>query len=83
MIKKIKYWWFRRVHGLPHPNEIKELVSMVDPNRAKGRFKLIATVYSYGMSIDNIALSMDVSRERIRQVLFRIVFEAKSKNETK
>lgn len=78
----IRYYLFRRKHGIPCQEEMLGLMSK-KPNytirMSDGRFKLLgaASRYANGSTLEEIAESSHATRERIRQRILKVYRELK------
>lgn len=92
LIKRFKYWRYREEHGVAHPREIHELGAwndFCDHLRSGGigrRHIEMAGRYGMGESLQEIADTFNVTRERVRQCVmkyYRQKLRGENPNETR
>ena len=80
MITAIKYWYWRRFKHEVHPDEVRRLVcdAIIEKGSRAGHRKYqMAALYGQGVSLEDVAKEFNVTRERVRQVAFRIYWDSK------
>lgn len=75
MIKRLKYWYWREFKHEIHPEWIKRYVCdaiIAHSARAGIRKYQMAAMYAQGCSFEEVAKEFNVTRERVRQVMWRL-----------
>jgi hypothetical protein len=67
-------WYFRRHGNTPAPGEVEWAISKYDH---RPRILKVMLLYIYGQSLEEIAVNMECTRERIRQILNKGVRSAR------
>lgn len=88
MIKKLIFWYYRRYLSIVHPEELYQILraikktykvnSMGRPTTWELRKYKVAGEYALNIkSMDQIAEEYNITRERIRQIAWRIYWDYK------
>lgn len=78
IIKRLKYWWFRRRNWYPCQQEMCEIYARVSSDRLI--YRKYGIVLSYCLkdaTIITVAEDWGVTRERVRQILMKVYHEDK------
>jgi DNA-directed RNA polymerase sigma subunit (sigma70/sigma32) len=70
-MKKLYYKLYLKYKGIPHRNHVKSTVNKRQILNATKR--RAAYLYIKGADIEEIGLKMNVTRERVRQLLYSVV----------
>ena len=66
-----KYYAWR--HKAPHRDLVRRNIPLLPtPPTRKSTIRTVAQLYVIGMDIKNIAVGMQYTRERVRQMLFKV-----------
>lgn len=75
MINKIKFWYWRKYKSIPHADEMLELYTKNFPESVEQKNKYLwaerTLDYLWTMNIKETADNHDVTRERIRQSVWK------------
>lgn len=73
LVKRFRYWLYRRDNDVPSREEMRELL-----NDVAQRYNLLSRMYStvvrytvYGLELNVIAAEQGMTRERVRQILWK------------
>ena len=74
-MKFIKYWYWRKYKYIPHKDEVFQLYCIVNPE-SKENYRsttglFIVQTYMLGLSIESTAKHYNVTRERVRQMVWK------------
>jgi len=67
-MKRLYWWWYRKTHDLPHPDDVWHKLQNKKPNYEL-RYNKIAFYYTLGFTLEYIANRFVVPRERVRQCI--------------
>lgn len=82
MIFKLYWWWFKRQNGYPCKNELRKAADYASSlGILSNRLDVFVNLYSI-YSIEEVADKMNVTRERVRQILMKVVRLADKKSIT-
>jgi hypothetical protein len=75
---KLYYYLYRKFKHIPHPAEINQILykGLVKRNSA---LYPVAIAYAYGFNIESIAAANQITRERVRQYLWKVTRIGKPK----
>jgi len=68
---KLYYYLYRKFKHIPHPAEINEVLYKGFVKRNSALYR-VANAYAYGFNIDAIAAANQITRERVRQYLWKV-----------
>lgn len=77
VVKKLLFWYHRKRYGVPSVVEIMDICQKYPYlirifKHSLNNRRRIAVYYTVGFTIDEIAKNLNISRERVRQVLYRL-----------
>lgn len=73
MIKVIRYYLYYRKHSIHHPDKVLKLLQGAHQEGFVLRRYYVLAQYSIGQSLEEIAKSHNVTRERVRQIINKFV----------
>lgn len=72
LIDRIYYYLYFKIRGLPHPKESLHMASRLFTNSRLTESMMAAAQLYYFLGIRGTAKNMNVTRERVRQMLMKI-----------
>lgn len=68
MIMRLYYKWFFRKHGVEHPSRVRAFTSSLnESDNHPYRRTVMAIQYANGLTLEEVAVRHNVTRERVRQ----------------
>ena len=75
-MKQLYYWYFRKRYNVPCRAEIKDIYKR-EKYPPGLRIRQVAEAYLQGLELQEIAKGLNITQERVRQILLKIVRNGK------